>query len=228
MDLKSFMIGAVCGGLVVAAVTAVLTHRSDELSESSTRVAERDVDSQRNDTAGAELSSDRPWPDTATVSDPSGPTSSESAAIAVTPTQTPTTNDSLRRRADDLSDADRSTADGKELPVEERSWFAHRRSALMEEPKDDSWAYFTEQAILQFLSNHAAMPEFTLDFIECRSTRCQIGVVAYDENTWPTWQRVMYDMRQQPWYEFGEVGSTWGDVEGRNMAFTELHRLPRE
>jgi len=112
--------------------------------------------------------------------------------------------------------------------MEERSWFAHRRSALMEEPKDDSWAYFMEQAILQFLSNHAAMPEFTLDFIECRSTRCQIGVVAYDENTWPTWQRVMYDMRQQPWYEFGEVGSTWGDVEGRNMAFTELHRLPRE
>lgn len=95
----------------------------------------------------------------------------------------------------------------------------------MEESKDDSWAYFMEQAMLQFLMSHAAMHEFDLEYIECRTATCQIAVAGYDESTGPTWQRVMHDMRHQPWYEFGQVGSSSGEVEGRFVTITELRRL---
>jgi hypothetical protein len=124
-----------------------------------------------------------------------------------------------------VADSNQSTASGADSPSRQRSWVDDRHSELMEEPKEDSWAYFMEQAMLQFLANHPAMPEFTLEYIECRSITCQIRVAGYDESTGPTWQRVIYDMRQQPWYEFGQVGSSSAEVEGRFMTITELHRL---
>jgi hypothetical protein len=116
-------------------------------------------------------------------------------------------------------------------PTSGESWqdfFSAQRAALLEQPKDVSWAYYMERAMLQYLSNHGAMSQFSVDHIECRTTICQIGVEAYAESANPDWQRVIYDMRQEPWYEFGQVGSSSGAVDGRQMTVTTLHRVPDE
>ena len=105
------------------------------------------------------------------------------------------------------------------------NWIEARRAALDSEPRDESWSYFTEQAVEQYLARHADISGFTVDFIECRSTICQIGVEGFNESTGPIWQQILLDMRQQPWYEFGQVGTSTGNVDGRLKTITEFKRL---
>lgn len=104
------------------------------------------------------------------------------------------------------------------------SWPENRRAELQSEPKDDSWAYYMEQTLLQYLSAHPSIDQFDISYIECRTTKCQIEVFGFDESTVPVWQQVMYDIRQQPWSEFGQYGSSSGNVDGRLAIVGTLHR----
>lgn len=103
-------------------------------------------------------------------------------------------------------------------------WPEHQRAELKLEPKDDSWAYYMEQTLLQFLSTHPSIDQFELSYIECRTTICQIEVFGFDESTVPVWQQVMYDINQQPWSEFGQYSSGSGDSDGRLTILAKLQR----
>jgi len=224
MDLKSFVVGVICGGLVYAGVSSVLTHRTPPVSAGSNEsVPERAAQSPpESPTAVADENRDSA-PSESRASIAPGRTTAESRGAQLKPAPgTPRSTGSSPEPVGGSSSASQSLPKSTE---QQRSWFANRRAALVEEPRDQAWAYFMEQAILQFLTNHLSMREFSLAYIECRTTACQIGVSGYDESTEPTWQRVMYDMRQQPWYEFGQVASSSGQVEGRHMTITELQRL---
>jgi len=95
---------------------------------------------------------------------------------------------------------------------------------LQSEPKDGSWGYFMDGAITQFLGSYPTINEFDISYVDCRTTLCQIQVTGYDESTGPTWNRLMYDMRQQPWAEFGESGTSHFDVDGRFVILQTLRR----
>jgi len=79
-------------------------------------------------------------------------------------------------------------------------------------------------AITQFLGSYPTINEFDISYVDCRTTLCQIQVTGYDESTGPTWNRIMYDMRQQPWAEFGESGTSHFDVDGRFVILQTLRR----
>jgi len=227
MDLKSFVVGAVCGGLVYAGVSSLLMRQSSPVSaEGNGSVAERAAHSpSERPAAVANENPDSPPSDSrARIASGRITTESDSAQFEPAP-GTARSTESSPESVGSASSVSQSSSDQNESTEQQRSWFANRRAVLMEEPKDQAWAYFMEQAILQFLTNHSSMPEFSLEYIECRTTACQIGVAGHDESTGPTWQRVMYDMRQQSWYEFGQFGSSSGQVEGRHMTITELQRL---
>lgn len=96
------------------------------------------------------------------------------------------------------------------------------------EAKDSSWAYYMEQTLLQFLGSHPLAAQFNISRIECRTTKCQLQVVGYDESTLPAWQQVMYDIRQQPWSEFGQYGTSSGDVDGSFILIGTLWRQPEQ
>jgi hypothetical protein len=107
-------------------------------------------------------------------------------------------------------------------------WPANQWQKLELEPKDNSWAYYMEQTLLQFLGSHPSIAQFDISRIECRTTKCQLEVVGYDESTLPVWQQVMYDIRQEPWSEFGQYGTSSGNVDGSLILIGTLWRLPEQ
>ena len=98
---------------------------------------------------------------------------------------------------------------------------------LEAEAKDDGWSYFMEQALSEFIGQHPNASKFVIFGIECRTTLCQIQAVGYDDSTMPDWSRILYDLRSQPWYEFGQAGSSSTDYQGQMAIVTHLHRLDR-
>ncbi|MGH8222641.1 MAG: hypothetical protein ACREQZ_06680 [Woeseiaceae bacterium] len=120
-----------------------------------------------------------------------------------------------------------STAGGNAVdgPV---PWPANQWQELELEPKDGSWAYYMEQTLLQFLGSHPSTAQFDVSRIECRTTMCQLEVVGYDASTEPVWQQVMYDIRQQPWSDFGKYGTSSGNVDGSLVLLGTLWRLPKQ
>ena len=200
MEFKSFAIGAVVGGVVVAGSTAL--------------VVDGDTEPQPNDGA---------TPREATPLDDEG---SPSASLespqpsAIIDSEPPSSFDEPVRAAEGAGPEGSANT--------EQDWLTAKRQQLAEEPRDISWSYFVEQAMSQFLTDHPAMSQFGVEYIECRTTTCQIGTEAYTEMAEPDWQRVLYDLRQQPWYEFGQVGTSSGLVNGRRMIVTELQRQPNE
>ena len=69
-------------------------------------------------------------------------------------------------------------------------WTEQQQSILDTEPRDDAWSYFAEQSIIQFLGSHPLGSEFDVEYVECRSTICQLKVTGFDASTGPSWQRI--------------------------------------
>ncbi len=107
-------------------------------------------------------------------------------------------------------------------------WPVNLKEQLGAEPKDVSWAYYMEQTLLQYLSSHSSIAQFDISLIDCRTTQCLIEVIGYDESTVPVWQQVMYDIRQQPWSEFGQYGTSSGVVDGRLTIVGTLYRVTED
>ena len=103
-------------------------------------------------------------------------------------------------------------------------WPENLRAELNLELREDSWAYYMEQTLLQYLGNHSSMTQFDISSVDCRTTKCLIEVTGYDESTVPVWQNVMYDIRQQSWSEFGQHGTSSGVVDGRITIIGTLQR----
>jgi len=98
------------------------------------------------------------------------------------------------------------------------------REVLEAEEKDEGWSYFTEQALRLFISGHAEAKKFSIFHIECRSSMCEIQAVGFNDSTAPDWSRVLYDLEQQPWYDFGQVGTSFNDYQGQLAILTRLYR----
>lgn len=107
-------------------------------------------------------------------------------------------------------------------------WPASQWQEIDLEPKEESWAYYMEQALSQYLGSHPAAAQFDVSRLECRTTMCQVEVVGYDASTEPVWQQVMYDIRHQSWSEFARYGSSSGDVDGHFVLIGTFWRVPTE
>lgn len=102
------------------------------------------------------------------------------------------------------------------------------RADMEREGTDYEWAYFTEQAITQFIASHAKAGMFTIHSVICRSTICEIQVVGFDESTGSSWSEILYDMKSAPWYVFGQVGTSAAQYEGQWAMVTHMKRLPQD
>jgi hypothetical protein len=200
MEFKSFAIGAVVGGVVVAGATALIMERGTEPQPNDVATPREAIPLDDEGSASASLESPQP--------------------SAIIESESPSSFDEPARAAEAAVPEGQANI--------EQDWFTAKRQQLAEEPREISWSYFVEQAMSQFLTDHPAMSQFGVEYIECRTRTCQIGTEAYTEMAEPDWQRVLYDLRQQPWYEFGQVGTSSGLVNGRRMIITELQRQPNE
>jgi hypothetical protein len=95
---------------------------------------------------------------------------------------------------------------------------------LEAEEIDDSWSYFMKQSLQLFLSSHVEAIKFSIFHIECRTSMCEIQAVGFNDSTAPDWSRILYDMAQQPWYDFGQVGTSSNDYQGQLAILTRLYR----
>lgn len=99
---------------------------------------------------------------------------------------------------------------------------------LEAQPEDDSWSYFMEQALAEFIGGHPNADKFVIFNIECRTTLCEIQAVGYDGSTSPDWSRILYDLRSQPWQDFEQVGSSSTSYQGQLAIVTHLRRRNSE
>ena len=99
-----------------------------------------------------------------------------------------------------------------------------KHAEIEAEPKDDNWSYFMEQSLMLFVSQHRNSELFSIFNIECRTTLCEIQVIGYNESTSPDWQRILFDLHQQPWYDFGQVGTSNSEYQGQLAIVTHLTR----
>lgn len=202
MNMKSFSIGAVSGALAVAAIVWFLVDTGES----------HDV---RSPAAQAE----------------SGP--ADVASLAELAEQT-TRQATLQAQPVDGHSVEGESAEPASSEAEvtitegrsefRRPWPEGAYDQIMQERKDESWAYYMEQAMLQFLAGHPSTAEFEITYIECRTTQCQLRVAGYAEGTGPTWSRIMYEMSEEPWYEFGQRGTSSGTREGEFVIIENLWR----
>ena len=200
MDTKSFVIGAACGALIFATASQFLDDDNEiAVIETSNQEASPTAIPLVEPT---DIEIDRP---------------SDSSNPSVVRTAEAENQGAVDQARNDSGASDR-------LP----RWPGNIQGVIDAEPKDDSWAYYMEQTMLEYLSSHPAISQFEISYIECRTTVCQVKVIGYDESTSPVWQQLMYDMRQQPWSEFGQQGNSWGTVEGRLVILENMHRQQSE
>jgi hypothetical protein len=243
VDVKSFIAGGICGAALLALVTAVVDVSPDNGGHKKNGSVEIAPPSPRPSSPSAQLSEDDPGeserdpgdskrdPDeNAGVSEARSREQLESQVpepsivSAVSAPATSVQSPSQQRGRDSSPDDEGTQLLDPSLAANE--WYGRHKEELLEEPKDDAWAYTMELAIEQFLANHPDFPKFSIDYIECRSTLCQIAVAGYDESTNSDWSGVLYDMRVQSWYEFGQTGTGGSVVDGRYVLISKLYRRP--
>jgi hypothetical protein len=132
---------------------------------------------------------------------------------------------SISRRAIPVSEAHENFIRNQYTTDEGTGERRNVREILESEPIDESWSYFMEQTLQMFISNHAEASKFSIFHIECRTSMCEVQVIGFDESTASDWSRILYDMSLQPWYEFGQVGTTQNGYQGQLAILTRLTRL---
>jgi hypothetical protein len=216
MDARSLI-----AGLVIGAVGSSLVHRAiDRERESAPETQQRiagQVDAEaRADAEVAARESRASMPD---------------AGSAVAPTSDEETlggkaEASVRARPPSTANSPPGTA-----PVTTTTSLSDTsvsaRAVRMKEDKDVAWSPYMEQTLRQFLAGHRLIHQFDIRGIDCRTTFCNIVAVGFDDSTGPVWTQVVHDMQRQPWSEFGQVGSSTRDLEGRPLFETTLHRKER-
>lgn len=105
---------------------------------------------------------------------------------------------------------------------------SNNRRELENDPRDYEWSYFMEQSIGQYLASHPEIMYFDIAGIECRSTICEIQSFGVDENAGPRWGLIVHDLRNQPWNDFGQTGSSSSTIDGRLVIITHLRRQTEE
>ena len=195
MDIKAFVLGAASGALAFATVSWILkTNNENELTEEPNLEDKQTI----VPNAGSVDSITDPLLDAASTNESGGANAEPERTLVPT--------------------YDRSIA----YPDSGSAEDVH--PVFESEKKDNSWSYYMEQAMLQFLADHPAIAQFEISSIDCRTTRCQVQVIGFDESTAPVWHQVMYDMYQQPWSEFGQHGNSSRVIDGRLVITETMHR----
>ena len=205
MESKSFLLGVACGALITAGAVLLLED-SDEVTPGSPKVASRP--------ASRETSPDGPVADFESNTKP--------ASVSIQSADSVEAERDYGDQRDPDAEPSIQLENQQNRPTTAEQRLLSKWAELHSEPKDDSWGYFMDDAITQFLGSYPTINEFDVSYVECRTTLCQIQVTGYDESTGPTWNRIMYDLRQQPWAEFGESGTTHFDVDGRYVILQTL------
>lgn len=213
MHVKSFFLGAFFGAAVLAAADWLLF---DDRQTGGDDAAATDADlamgtagfseapaPERLDETGQSVGGDPIDVAESVATDESGPPPNEEDATTDTP----------------------DTATEDQVVRDVSYYLDQRRKELMAEPKDHSWAYYMEQTITQFLARHPGMVEFDLTYVECRRVTCQVQVVGYGQDAYPTWAKISHDMHSQLPDAFYSSGWSGFDLDGRPVY---VHKLIRE
>lgn len=229
MQPKSFFLGAVMGAIITAAVfinsrpPEQLTVATDDAVRHAAPADNSRSDADQNQAMSASAPSDRAEaaPPAARTSDPSvGATPPQQSVVdhqvrpqsAAEPVPVTRYHEALLGTAPDRDDRNRT---GPNTPHEE----------LENEPRDHDWSYFMEQSISQFLGRHREIAHFEIAGIACRTTLCEIQSFGVDENAQPRWGLIVHDMKNEPWNDFGQTGSSSATVDGRLVILTHLRRI---
>lgn len=224
MHPRSFIAGAVVGAVLTAlliqaiepaAVDNVATlAESDQkvsvsVSEAPDQTRQAAISEGLREEATGRAPINEPAPEAAQAQDPVLPTQSP---VSSRSTPVPAT-EQHRALLDEYADAD-----------PEATAPSNNRRELEAEPRDHEWSYFMEQSIGQYLAGHPESIYFDVAGIECRSSICEIQSFGVDENAGPRWGIVVHDLRNQPWNDFGQSGSSTSTIDGRLVILTHLRR----
>jgi hypothetical protein len=102
------------------------------------------------------------------------------------------------------------------------------KTRRQKETKDLAWSHNTEQALRQFFAAHKSAASFDFTLVDCRTTFCEVEAVGPNEDAWPTWGQITYDVSKQPWSEFGTNGSSYESRNGRTVFVMTLFRSSHE
>lgn len=100
-----------------------------------------------------------------------------------------------------------------------RGSMVDRFRQLHEESEDQEWSIVTEQHISDFFITHDLADKVKLDAVTCKQTICEIRGFELENEAW---NRVMSDMRAQPWWDFVSSHSTTQNNEEFGMYFYSL------
>ncbi len=223
MNVRTFLIGALCGAVVFSILDRLMEERER-------RLAAREADSRaadvRSEPRPLELQpAVTPAPIPGSVEHPVASagavyqgveTVEPTAAGGNQPAQLPRGPASADAAARDEPKDSKRGVDG--------SSSEGASAAVL--PDDPAWGPYMEQTLRQFLASHRNAPQFDVLSIKCISGLCEIRAVGFDESTEPVWQQVVYDIRQQPWAEFGQTGTSSGLTDGRFVLTARLFRQP--
>lgn len=230
MDIKSFLAGALCGA---AALCVVLWLLRDDVGQMAT---ETDTNRKSPGPTVATTVADRPDRDSKKSAEnhsretnrdvryPEAPVQAEPPDV---PIDAITSNPSSRDNPPvPLSDVHKKLLADQGKRARSPGGIPDSHAALEAEPKDDSWAYYMEQTLLQHLAGTPGIEQFEISNIECRATMCEIQAIGFDESTGLVWAQILQSMRNQPWYEFVQTGSSSGSVGGRLAIISIMHTTP--
>lgn len=96
-------------------------------------------------------------------------------------------------------------------------------SALEGELRDDSWSYYMEQTLSNYLGVRAPQVGVEIINVACRSTACEIQ--AFDAGDMsPGIARLMSAATKEPWWEFTSMDARSATHENRGIAIIFLSR----
>lgn len=228
MQLKSFIAGTIVGIALTVFAVLLLDQSEANLDSMSRQVA---ADSDVETTAIDQTASRTAIP--------------QAVSVARDTSEVVAANHEFDERATDISDdslAPAGLASGpmNQIPVTdfhrqlientsgpdpESSGPGSDHRKLEDERRDHDWSYFMEQSIGLFLGSHSEIAHFDIARIECRTTMCEIQSFGVDENAGPRWGLIIHDLRNQPWSDFGQTGSSSSTIDGRLVIITHLRRV---
>lgn len=225
MNVRTFLLGALCGAVVFSILDRLMEERERRLA---VREADSPAAEVRSEARTPELQpavTAAPTPGTAEQPATSaGATASEEPEIEEPRAGERGSSAQLPPAATEASEVQ---GDAKDSGSGANESSDEEASAAVARADDETWGPFMEQALRQFLASHRSAAQFDIQSIRCASGVCEIRAIGFDQSTEPVWQQIVYDIRQQPWAEIGQAGTTGDLNEGRFVATAKLFRRPR-
>lgn len=98
-----------------------------------------------------------------------------------------------------------------------------KHAALERESRDDSWSYYMEQTLGNYLGVRAPQVGVEIIHVACRSTTCEVQAFDAGEMSQGI-TRLMSAATKEPWWEFTSMDARSATHEGRTVAIVFLSR----